>query len=208
MPKPDDLAALAETEKGRVLDDFTFADVELALKVLILRGGGLAETVKLLAEEGIVISRDALRYWRDHAFASRYIELRSELAPQLSEEVAARALERAIQADDAEALYIAAAAEKIDDVSPDKLAASVLALAKAKGENITKAQLLRDRPTEIRGSSDTSELLEVLRKHKVLAHDPRTHEDLVVDAEVVEESPPEEVDDLKEQIRAKLQAGS
>jgi hypothetical protein len=206
VAKPDDLNALAETEKGSVLDNYTFADVELSLKVLILCAS-VAKTVKLLADEGIVITKNQLVHWRDSAFSSRYIELRSELAPQLSEEVAARALERAIQADDAEALYIAAAADKIDDVSPDKLAASVLALAKAKGENITKAQLLRDRPTEIRGSTDTSELLEVLRKHGVLAHDPRTHEDLVVDAEVVEEPEPEE-DALKAQIRAKLSAST
>jgi hypothetical protein len=206
VAKPDDLNALAETEKGRVLDEFTFADIELALKVLILRGGALQDTCDLLAEEGIVITADQLRHWRDHAFAGRYIELRSEMAPQISEEVASRAMERAIQADDAEALYIAAAGEKVDDVSPDKLAASVLALAKAKAENITKAQLLRERPTEIRGSTDTSELLEVLRRNGVLAHDPRTHED-IVDAEVVEEEPEPEPDELKERIRAKLSAG-
>jgi hypothetical protein len=203
MAKPDDLNALAETEKGSVLDQFTFADVELALKVSILRGGNLGETARLLAEEGIVVTHSQLRYWRDTAFAGRYIELRSELAPQISEEVASRAMERAIQADDAEALYIAKAHEKVDEVSPDKLAANALALAKAKSENITKAQLLRDRPTEIRGSTDTSELLEVLRRNGVLAHDPRTHED-IVDAEVVDEEVEVEVDDLKERIRAKL----
>ena len=202
MPKPDDLTALAVTERGRTINR-TYEEVETVLKVLALSGGQAArETSNLLAEHGIDISVENLRAWRDSSFRARFIEIRQELIPQINEEIAARAMDRALQADRAEELYIDAATEKLDEVSPDKLAASALALAKAKAENITKAQLLRDRPTEIRKSADTSELLEVLRRNGVLAHDPRTHEDLVVDAVVEEDEP--EVDPLKERIAGLL----
>ena len=201
MPEPTDPNALAVSERGKTMD-VTWAVVELALKVLIIRGNKVRETVAILREQDIRVSSEQIRGWRDTSFPGRYAELRTEMAPVLSEEVAARAMERAIQTDDVEALYIEAAEKKLEDVSPDKLAASVLALSKAKAENISKAQLLRDRPTEIKKSSDTVELLEVLRRHGVLTQDPRTHEE-ILEAEVVAEEDAEH-EALRDRIKAKL----
>jgi hypothetical protein len=183
MPAPEDMHALAETEKGRVLDQYTFGDIETTFKTLILNGGNIPRTKQILADEGLTLGYDTIRQWRDRWFPQRYREIRSELAPELSEEVAAKAMERAIQADDAEELYLRHAVQRVEEVSPDKLAPGVLALAKAKAENIDKAQLLRDRPTEIKEVRDTAALLDVLRRAGVINRDPE-----FLDAEVIEDS--------------------
>jgi hypothetical protein len=168
---------LAVTERGTQLQNFTEADVELSLRLLVLSGGSVKKTVEALAEEGVLIEHDKLRYFRDVAFPSRYNELRRELSNDIGEELAGRALERAMALDDAEGVYVEKAVDKIDEVSPDRLAAAALSLAKAKGENIEKAQLLRNRPTEIRETRDTAEILDLLKREGVLITDPRLEAD-------------------------------
>jgi hypothetical protein len=202
MPAPEDPHALAETENGKVLEAYTFADVEIAFKVLILNGGNVKKTLEILADEGLSVERITLRDWRERMFPQRYRELRYELGAVVSEEMAGRAMERAMQADDAEDQYLAMAIEKLDEVSPDKLAPGVLALSKAKAENISKAQLLRERPTEIREVRDTAELLDVLRRAGVLNRDPVAHTD--IEAEVLPEPQPEEGEELRKRISARL----
>ena len=163
----------AITERGTKLDKFTEDEVELSLRLLALAGGDVKQTVGALADEGIIVQHNQLRYWRDIAFPIKYGELRATLANDIGEDIAGRALERALQADEAERLYLDAAVEKLEEVSPDRLANSVLSLARAKGENVEKAQLLRNRPTEIREVRDTAEILDVLAREGVLVRDPR-----------------------------------
>lgn len=169
MPTTD----LAVTERGNKLVDHTEADVVLALRLLVLTGGSTRKTLDALADEGIVLTSDQLRYWRDVSFPTRYAEIRRELANDVGEQIAGRAMERALALQEAEDTYVAKAVEKVDDVSPDKLAASALALARAKSENVGTAQLLRNRPTEIVERRDTAELLELLAREGVLVTDPR-----------------------------------
>jgi hypothetical protein len=164
---------LATTERGTRLDKFTEGDVNLALRMLILNGGNVGQTCRQLAEEGITLESAQLRYWRDVAFIRRHSELRLELARDVGEDIAGRAMERAIEYDDAQAVYVRAAVEKIDDVDPNRLAPNAASLAKGMAENIEKAQLLRNKPTEIRETRDTAELLDFLRKSGVLKADPR-----------------------------------
>ena len=164
---------LAITERGTRLDKYTEGEVNLALRTLILSGGDVKGTVGALAEEGIVIKHDALRYWRDVAFSARYYKLREELAQTVGEEVAGRAMERALQADEAESRFIEKAVEKIEDVSPDRLASAARDLSGVKASNIEKAQLLRNKPTEIRETRDTGEILDQLRRLGILTGDPR-----------------------------------
>jgi hypothetical protein len=93
---------LAVTEKGSTLQKYTEADVDAVLRALILTGGSTAKTEKIVKESGISITRNAITYWRDHAFARRYFELRSELGRDVGEEIAARGMETAMKADSAE----------------------------------------------------------------------------------------------------------
>jgi hypothetical protein len=82
-------------------------------------------------------------------------------------------MEKAIVADDAESLFIEKAVEKADDISPDRLTAAARDMSQVKAQNIEKAQLLRNKPTQIQETRDTAELLNVLRKLGILTGDPR-----------------------------------
>jgi hypothetical protein len=163
----------AMTERGSKLDRFTEDDVNAGLKTLILHGGNVKQTVEALGEEGVLVKNAELRYWRDVAFPTRYYALRKELSAEVGEEVAGRAMEKAIVADDAESLFIEKAVEKADDISPDRLTAAARDMSQVKAQNIEKAQLLRNKPTQIQETRDTAELLNVLRKLGILTGDPR-----------------------------------
>lgn len=175
--------SVAVTERGTKLDKFTEDDIELSLRLLALAGGDVGQTVGTLADEGIIVQHNQLRYWRDVAFPLKYGEIRALHANDIGEDIAGRALERALQADEAERVYLEAAVEKLDEVPAERLAPNALALAKAKGENVEKAQLLRNRPTEIREVRDTAEILDVLAREGVLVRDPRLS---AIDGEGVE----------------------
>lgn len=192
-----DAKTLAVTERGTRLKQYSEADVELTLRLLILNGGDVGKTVRQLGEEAILVSHDAVRYWRDVGFPSRYNQLRQELSQDVSATLISKSQDIAIQASDAEAAYVERALEKIEEVSPDKLAAAALSLAKTKETNVHTSQLLQNRPTEIRETRDTTELLEFFKKQGMLIRDPRFEDlpdlpdkPLEVEAEEVEVEPP------------------
>jgi hypothetical protein len=157
---------LAVTEKGSTLQKYTEADVDAVLRALILTGGSTAKTEKIVKESGISITRNAITYWRDHAFARRYFELRSELGRDVGEEIAARGMETAMKADSAEKRLIDELMSVIESGEYDEkiLAPALAAVAKAKDVAIKNSQLLRDRPTEIKQTRDVPELLAILER--------------------------------------------
>ncbi len=168
----------AVTERGRPIQ-YTEDEVDAVLKLLVANGGKPTITSDQLRGEGINIERTALQHWRDYSFPRRYMALRTEQSREVAERVAGSAMERAIEADEAERAYIEAAIERLGEVDANHLAKAAQSLANAKSQNIQSAQLLRDRPTEIR-KVDLSESIAVLERLKVV-------EPAVVDAEVVEE---------------------
>lgn len=161
------LAQRMVTERG-VTIRYAEDEVNLALRLLALNGGSYKPTVDQLASEGLQMTRETLRHWRDNAFPRRYYELRRELGRDVGEELAGRAFERAMQADQAEQEYIDKAIEKMDRVPPAHLAKSALALAQAKALNVQNSQLLRDRPTEIRETRGVDDLIGTLERLKVV----------------------------------------
>jgi hypothetical protein len=174
------LAQRAKTEQGTTVRS-SEDEVNLALRLLILNGGRYTLTAEQLAEDGIEINRESLKRWRNISFPRRYFELRKGLGRDVGEEIAGRAFERALQADEAEQRYIAEAVAKIDRVHPDALARNALALAQAKGINVEKSQLLRDRPTEIKETRGVEELVKALERLGVAKKVD------AIDVEVVEE---------------------
>jgi hypothetical protein len=167
----------AETERGKVLQK-TEAEVKAALQTLVLNGGQAKLTAKQLKEQGMPIKEATLRHWKSQSFPRLYMQIRKDLSAEVGEEIAGRALERALEADQAEQIYIEKAVEKADEVEPNFLAKNALALAQAKGQNIERAQTLRHEPSQIievdvHGSIETLERLGVVEK--------------AIDAEVVEE---------------------
>lgn len=139
---------VTETENGGTVRR-TPEEVDLCLKVLILNGGDAKGSQEQLRATGLDIERHSLTEWRDRAFPRRYSQLRRDLGREVSEEVAGRALERALELDKAEQVYIGKALAKVDEVDANHLAKNAYALANAKSQNVEKAQLLRNQPTSI-----------------------------------------------------------
>lgn len=139
---------VTETERGGIVKRPP-NEVDLVLKVLVLCGGECKKAERQLEAEGRKVNRTTLQQWRDYEFPRRYAELRSTLGRDVSEEMAGRALERALQADEATQAYIAKAVERLNEVEPNHLAKNAYALANAMGTNVDRAQLLRSQPTEI-----------------------------------------------------------
>lgn len=171
----------AITERGRPVH-YTEGTVDVSLKLLAFNGGVVAKTVRMLADEGIDVNRETLRRWREDSFPRRYQQIRSELAQDVSEDVAGRALERALEADDATHAYLKAAKDKIDLVSPTHLAKNAAALAQATAQSVQTAQLLRDRPTAILESRSLGELVGTLEKLGVAERDEN-----VIDVDILSE---------------------
>jgi hypothetical protein len=177
-PDPDRVRAV--TERGTQLVQ-TEAEVDLALRLLVLNGGKYKPTVEQLEAEGIAISRDSLRNWRDTAFPRRYYEIRRDLGRDVGEEVAGRAFERALEADAATAEYIEEAVAKKGKVPAEHLAKNALALSQVVSNSVDKAQLLRDRPTEIKEVRTVEAMVDDLERLGVAKKDD------AIDAQVVGE---------------------
>lgn len=172
----------AVSERGKKIRH-SEAEVDLALKLLVLNGGKTIVTEEQLLSENVRVHRNTLRTWRDHCFPRRYAQIRHELGREVTEEIAGRALEKAYLADDAEKQYIEEAIARVKEVDPNHLAKNALALANAKANNVQVAQLLRDRPTEITEHRGLEELVGTLQR---IAPGVVQVED-AIDAEVVEE---------------------
>ena len=168
----------AITERGKKITH-TQEEVDHALTLLAEAGGSQTLAAAQLKEEGFkTINSDKLRKWRDNCFPHRYLQLRRDASPQISEKIAGSLLERALEANEVEQEYLRVALEKVDQVPTEHLAKNVLALANAKSHSIEKAQLLRHEPTEIVETRSVDELTEVLTRAGVAE---------VIDAEVIGE---------------------
>lgn len=174
---------VTESESGGNVNR-TPEEVDICLKVLILNGGDCKNTSIQLEEEGIKVNRDGLRKWRDTMFPRRYAQLRRELGRDVSEEIAGRALERALELDKAEQAYIEEAEKRLGEVDPNHLARSAYALANAKGQNVDRAQLLRNQPTSI-VRVDLDDAVKTLERLKVVESIDGEAEE-IVEAEVLE----------------------
>jgi hypothetical protein len=127
-----------------------------------MNANSLTETIRQLEDADIPVSKDTLRHWRDSSFRERYAEIRNEMADRMGEELAGRFTERSLQADQVQSKMIAELAEKVGEIPAKDLPRGIQALAQAKGSDVDKAQLLRDRPTEIREHRSVQELMGVL----------------------------------------------
>lgn len=165
-PKVTDLAIQAQTERGATIQ-YTDEEVNLALKLLAINGGAPATTQLQLADEGWKISRNTLKAWRDNQFARRYAETRRSMGKEISEKIAGQAMERALQADEAQQLYLQAAIDKVNEVDANHLAKNVASLSQAKATEIEKARLLRNEPDSIQETRTLEENVAVLERLEV-----------------------------------------
>lgn len=180
MPDIEKPSPWAISERGKRLQH-TEAEVDAALRLLVVNGGSPKATSKMLTEEGMPVNEKTIQWWRDNSFPMLYRRLRKELGREVGEQIAGKALERALQADEAEQAYIAAAIDRVDEVEPNHLAKNALALANAKATNIEKAQVLRHEPNEIVETRDVGDIVGVLERLGV------AEKREAITAEVVEE---------------------
>lgn len=138
----------AVSERGKVLHK-TEDEVKACLRLLALNGGQQRLTAKQLRDEGLPVKEQTLAWWRDRSFPRLYMQIRKEMGRDIGEQIAGNALERALEADNAEQVYLQEAVKKVGKVPEKDLAKNALALAQAKGQNIEKAALLRHEPTQI-----------------------------------------------------------
>ncbi len=133
----------AITERGKKITH-SQDEVDHALTLLAECGGSYTAAHEQLKEEGFKsISRDKLRKWCTNCFPHRYLQLRRDATPQISEKIAGNLLERAQQADTALQRYIEVSEANVERVPPEHMAKNALALANAPGPaSIEKAQLL------------------------------------------------------------------
>jgi hypothetical protein len=143
------LSRQATTERGGKINH-SEQEVKLALELMAINGGAIKPAHDILKAEGIVVSRNTLPKWRDHYFPRLYAATRRELGKDISEKIAGKAFERALQADAIQEKYLQEAEARLKDVEPNHLAKNVQALATAKGQDIEKARLLRNEPSEIK----------------------------------------------------------
>jgi hypothetical protein len=172
----------AVTERGATLRDRTEHEVDEALRALALNCGQLTKTCEQLAEGGISIHRDTLRKWRETSFPRRYHAIRKDLGRDIGEEIAGRAFERALQADDAARQYIQEAIKKLSKVPAEHLAKNAHSLAQAMGISVEKAQTLGNEPNQIIETRSVDENIRVLERYGVLKR-----ADSAIDAQVVDE---------------------
>lgn len=175
---------VTETENGATVARPP-EEIDMCLKVLILNGGDCKNTRLQLKEEGVGVNRETLQRWRDRMFPRRYAQLRRELGRDVSEEIAGRALERALELDKAEQAYIEEAQKRLGEVEPNHLARSAYALSNAKSQNTQNAQLLRNQPTSI-VRVDIEDAVKTLERLGVAQSVDGHAEEIIEDAEVLE----------------------
>lgn len=150
------------TTEGGARIDATVTEVETALRALALTGNRAKEASELLIESGVPVKPERLKKWRDKQFKHLFWKIRKELSPQIAEDLAGRAFETAIQADEAKRVYLQKAVEKVDRVNPTHLAKNYAALAQGAAQDIERAQVLRHEPNEIIENRDVASMLKEL----------------------------------------------
>lgn len=170
---------LAVSERGRTLTH-TEAEVDAALKLLVLNAHNHKLTAEQLKEQGMTVRRETLKAWRELQFPRRYHQIRAELSKDVSEEIAGNAFETAMAADAAAKLYLEEAVAKLPKVPPEHLAKNFQAIVSGYNQLIEKAQTLRGEPNHIEAAIDVSDSIRELERLGVAKPVQ------VIDAEAVE----------------------
>lgn len=165
-----DDSAPAVTEPGAVLHEHSEKNVNDALAFLVLTASPRRAS-KIMEDLGHPVSERTLKHWRDHSFRTRYYNIRREMAADIGEEIAGRAFERALEADEVQATMIERLGDTVAEIDAKDLPRGIQALANVKASEIEKAQLLRDKPTEIVEQRSISELFVELKAAGVIVED-------------------------------------
>lgn len=150
---------LAETDPRR---KYTDVQVDEALVLLSILGQPTKVQAELRRQWGYAPGEFTIRYWRDHSYADRYLEIRRDVVPKIRARLAAKH-------EDIQALALERAEEALVHldvyrVPQDELAKTVQQLSVSSGIHSDKASLLRGMPTEIVGHMDVDENLDAIAR--------------------------------------------
>ena len=155
----------AVTDVGTKSNNFTTADVELALRVLALNGGNYSKTSRELEKiHNLPIDSATLSKWRKVSFANRYDEIAVELRKTIGDSLSNRLIENASLAADTTHELITTLADNQADLETEDLSKVAKDLASISGTSIEKAALLRGQPTDIVEERKPELILEELKK--------------------------------------------
>lgn len=143
--------------------------VTKALTILAF-SGDVKQTRDALKSEGIDVSDQALRDWRDVSHADEYNKIRDKYATEIEQEAIRTYRERMAQAAKAEMLAIQKTIEGLENGSLRGRDASqaALAMSKVKGENASKLLAFTGRPTQIIDDRTAEEAVRALMAKRIL----------------------------------------
>lgn len=155
------MAATLETPEQRSIARrrYTEEEIERGLLVLALNGGRVHKASQELAHLGHTIPHSTLTDWRDGIHADRYAQLAADAQAKVRERVAAAHERVVFAATDHQLAALDQFRTHLDhgNIPRDKLAGDIRNLATVAGINADKANIARDRPTQVvehRGSDE------------------------------------------------------
>jgi len=146
-----------------------------ALLVLAACGGSPSRASKMLREEGIDISPQTLRAWRERKYAERYMELMQQHAPQIEAMMVTTLRESVLRGAQ---VYVGVVAEleqkllsgELAEASPQQLARMLADLSRATAGSLDRMLTLTGRPQSITERRSIDELLRREDVRRWLAH--------------------------------------
>ena len=175
-------------ESRQVAHRWTDADKRLALSQLVLEGGNIRRAASVLKTMGTAVPRSTLADWRRND-AALYAEVQREILPQIDAGLVEK-LEQGIGLSlDNHAKGAKRLGRDLDD--PEKIATRDVATANrnevvAAATLLDKRQILMNRPSEIRETRSSADLIRELRTTGVVVEGDAVD---VTDAELVQSEP-------------------
>lgn len=174
---------MARTEQGYLLHRNTIEDVDLALKELVLTGENFSRACRnMKSNYNIDINNVTLKRWATTSFPSRYLDIQHNLHRNVDEITKQKISANALLGADVQNTLLERTSQRLDeevDISVKDLANAYSSITNATERNLKTKLLLEDKPTQI------VEVRSVEQAIKELVDD-----DVLIDAEVVEEEYP------------------
>ncbi len=137
---------------------YTEEEIDRGLTELALCGGNARRASRQLAQRGYHFRHPTLYKWLT-LHADRYEAVRREILPRIREVIATQSEDLAREYGFTEAELLERLREKMDELKPDQLGNTIRNVATSRGIATDKANVMRDRPTEIREVRSADDIL-------------------------------------------------
>lgn len=149
-----------------------------ALICLASKAGNVAQALRDLKVDGLVVPEATLRGWRD---TDEYERIRQQYGYKLEEFMIAELRERMVEQSEVEKIALQKTREALENDEVRDPARTMRDVAHAKGQNIDKLRVMTGRPTDITENRSLDELVKALASLGIAKIDSSS-----VDGELVE----------------------